>query len=128
MDRMKQIYEKKGYSKSWIEQRERGANVGGDYAVLANEIYKSGFGFIAKEYKDIKGLHESQNLRDSMTNVELELTNLGSAAAVELHQNNDSQGMRKLKGNMQKAGKVLNKSKTELEFELNRPVVTSKTI
>lgn len=24
MDRMKQIYEKKGYSKSWIEQRERG--------------------------------------------------------------------------------------------------------
>lgn len=24
MDRMKQLYEKKGYSKSWIEQRERG--------------------------------------------------------------------------------------------------------
>ena len=23
MDRMKQIYEKKGYSKAWIEQRER---------------------------------------------------------------------------------------------------------
>lgn len=83
MDRMKQTYEKKGYSKSWIEQRERGITTrhnltyewkerrvskGKDYAILTNEIYKSGFGFSAKEYKEIKGLHESQNLRDSMTN------------------------------------------------------------
>ena len=86
MDRMKQIYEKKGYSKAWIEQRERGittrhnltdewkergAKVGRDYAILTNEIYKTGFGIDAKEYKSIKGLHESQNLRDSMTNIEL---------------------------------------------------------
>ena len=56
MDRMKQIYEKKGYSKAWIEQRERGimtkhnltdewkergAKVGRDYAILTNE--KTGF-------------------------------------------------------------------------------------
>lgn len=60
MDRMKQIYEKKGYSKAWIEQRERGistrhnltdewrergAQMGRDYAILTNEIYQSGFGF-----------------------------------------------------------------------------------
>ena len=140
MDRMKKIYENKGYSKDWIEQRERGittrhnltdewkergANVGRDYAVLTNEIYKSGFGLSAKEYKNIKGLHDSQNLRDSMTNIELALTNLGEAAAVELHKNNDSQGMTQLKNDMKKAGKVLNKAKTELEHELNRPLVTS---
>ena len=84
MDRMKQIYEKKGYAKSWIEQRERGittrhsltdewkergVKTKNDYAILTNEIYKSGFGFSAKEYKDIKRLHESQNLRDSMINI-----------------------------------------------------------
>ena len=89
MDRMKQIYERKWYSKAWIEQREkgiiarhnltdewkeRGVNPGRDYAILTNEIYKSGFGFSAKEYKQLKGLHESQNLRDSMTNIELTLT------------------------------------------------------
>ena len=100
MNRMKQIYEKKGYSKSWIEQRERGittrhnltdewkirgARNGKDYAILTNEIYKSGFGFGAKEYKKIKGLHESKNLRDSMSNIELALTNLGEATAVEFH-------------------------------------------
>ena len=112
MDRMKQIYEKKGYSKSWIEQRERGiitrhnltdewkergAKVGRDYAILTNEIYKTGFGIDAKEYKSIKGLHESQNLRDSMTNIELALTNLGEAPAVEFHKNNNSQGVKQLK-------------------------------
>ena len=100
MDRMKLIYEKKGYSKSWIEQRERGittrhnltdewkergANNKKDYAILTNEIYKSGFGLSAKEYKSVKGLHDSQNLRDSMTNIELALTNLGEATAVEFH-------------------------------------------
>ena len=141
MDRMKQIYEKKGYSKSWIEQRERGistrhnltdewklrgVNSGKDYAILTNEIYQSGFGVSAKEYKEIKGLHESRNLRDSMTNLELALTNLGEATAVEFHKNNNSIGLNELQQDMNKAGKVLNKAKTEIENELNRPVVTSQ--
>lgn len=141
MDRMKEIYERKGYSKSWIEQRERGittrhnltdewkergANSSKDYAILTNEIYKSGFGFSAKEYKDIKGLHESQNLRDSMTNIELALTNLGEATAVEFHKKNNSSGVQELKKDMNKAGKVLNKAISEIETELNRPVVSSE--
>lgn len=140
MDRMKKIYERKGYSKAWIEQRERGittrhiltdewrergAETSKDYAILTNEIYKSGFGLSAKEYKNIKRLHESQNLRDSMTNIELALTNLGEAAAVEIHKKNNSQGLNELKEDMSKAGKVLNKAKNELETELERPVVTS---
>lgn len=141
MDRMKQIYEKKGYSKSWIEQRERGittrhnltdewkergAKIGKDYAILTNEIYKSGFGFSAKEYKNIKGLHDSKNLRDSMSNIELALTNLGEATAVEFHKKNNSQGLKELKKDMNKAGKVLNRAKQEIENELERPVVTSE--
>ncbi len=140
MDRMKQIYEKKGYAKSWIEQRERGittrhsltdewkergVKTKNDYAILTNEIYKSGFGFSAKEYKDIKRLHESQNLRDSMTNIELALINLGEASAVEFHKKNDSQGIKQLKTDMDKAGNVLNKAKDEIEKELERPLITS---
>lgn len=38
---------------------------GKEYAILTNEIYKFGFGFSVKEYKNIKGLDDSQNLRDS---------------------------------------------------------------
>ena len=141
MDRMKQIYERKGYSKSWIEQRERGittrhnltdewkergANTRKDYAILTNEIYKSGFGFSSKEYKEIKGLDESQNLRDSMTNLELALTNLGEATAVEFHKRNNSIGLSELKNDVKDAGKVINKAKSEIETRLERPVVTSE--
>lgn len=141
MDRMKKIYEQKGYSKSWIDQRERGittrhsvtdewkergAKNAKDYAILTNEIYESGFGFSAKEYKAIKNLHESQNLRDSMINIELALTNLGEAAAVEIHKQNDSQGMIELKHDVNEAGQVLNKAKKELEDKLGRPVITNE--
>lgn len=140
MDRMKELYEKKGYSKSWINMRERGIatrhnltdewkergiSKGIEYAILTNEIYKSGFGVTAKEYKDIKGLHESENLRDSMTNIGLALTNLGEATAVEFHKKNDSKGLKELKNDMNEAGTVINSAKKELERKLERPIVTS---
>ena len=140
MDRMKELYEKKGYSKSWInmrergiatrhnltdERKERGISKGVEYAILTNEIYKSGFGVTAKEYKDIKGLHDSQNLRDSMTNIELALTNLGEATAVEFHKKNDSKDLNELKNDMSEAGNVISSAKKEIERKLERPIVTS---
>lgn len=139
MKRMHELYERKGYSKAWIAQREkgiatrnnltdewneRGAKVGVDYAILTNEIYKSGFGLSASEYKVLKQIHESQNLRDSMTNIELALTNLGEAAAVEIHKKNDSYGMSKLKVDVNKAGRIMNNAKSELEFELERSIIS----
>lgn len=140
MDRMKELYEKKGYSKSWINMRERGIatrhnltdewkergiSKGIEYAILTNEIYKSGFGVTAKEYKDIKGLHESENLRDSMTNIELALTNLGEATAVEFHKKNDSKDLNELKNDMSEAGNVISSAKKEIERKLERPIITS---
>ena len=141
MDRMKRLYEQKGYSKAWIEQRERGittrhnlvdewnergANNSLDYAILTNEIYKSGFGLTAKEYKKVKKIHESKNLRDSMTNIELALTNLAEASAVEIHKSNESVCMNDLKKDANDAGKVMKKAKDELEDKIKRPVVSSK--
>ena len=141
MDRMKEIYEKKGYSKSWInmrergiatrhsltdERKERGVQNGIDYAILTNEIYKSGFGVTAKEYKNIKGLDDRQNLRDSMTNIELALTNLGEASAVKFHKKNDSKGLKELKSDMSEAGSVINSAKKEIERKLEKPIVTSE--
>ena len=59
------------------EWKERGMSKSIEYAILTNEIYKSSFGVTTKDYKNIKGLHERKNLRDSITNIELALTNLG---------------------------------------------------
>lgn len=139
--RMHDLYKKKGYADDWIDQRERGiytrniltdewsnrgAKRGIDYAILTNEIYESGFGLSAKEYKDLKNINDNQNLRDSMTNLELALTNLGEATAVELHKKNNSIGLPKLKSDVNRAGVALNKAKQAVEEELETFVVTSK--
>ena len=141
MTRMRELYKKKGYSKSWIEQRERsivtrnnltnewnerGAITPKDYAILTNEIYTSGFGLTASKYKNIKGIHESRNLRDSMTNIELALTNLGEASSVEIHKKNDSIGMDELSKDTRVAGGVLKVARTELEKELEYSVVSNQ--
>lgn len=84
-ERMKEIYEKKGYSKSWIDKRLRGIAVRqdltdewkkrgiltqGDFAILTAEISKACFGMIPAEYREFKGLTK-ENLRDHMTDLEL---------------------------------------------------------
>ena len=46
-----------------------------------------------------------------MTNLELALTNLGEATAVEYHKKNNSIGVDELKQDMNKAGNVLNKAR-----------------
>lgn len=61
-----------------------------------------------------------------MTNLELALTNLGEATAVEYHKKNNSIGVDELKQDMNKAGNVLNKARQEIEIELERPVVTNE--
>ena len=61
-----------------------------------------------------------------MTNLELALTNLGEATAVELHKKNNSMGLPKLKSDVNRAGVALNKSKQAVEEELETSVVTSK--
>lgn len=139
--RMREIYAKKGYPQSWIQQRERtiatrnkltdewqmrGANEGQDFAILTNEIYRSGFGLDAKSYKKLKGVSRQQNLRDAMTNMELALTNLGETTAAELHQKNDSYGMKELRQDAGEAGKVIEVARKEAEKRLGKPVVTKE--
>ncbi|KAF5418326.1 MAG: BRO family, N-terminal domain [Candidatus Methanocomedens sp.] len=69
-ERMKEIYEQKGYSKSWINKRLRGIAVRQDltdewqkrginehieFAILTAEISKASFGLTPSEYKKLKG-------------------------------------------------------------------------
>ena len=139
--RMHDLYKQKGYSKSWIEQRERGvaarhrlteewdnrgAKNGKDYAILTNEIYKTGFGFTARKCKDYKNLSKPQNLRDSMSNMELALTNLGEATAAELHQKNNSYGLDELKRDTKSAGKVVKSARESAEEQLGASVISKE--
>ncbi|MBQ8996828.1 Bro-N domain-containing protein [Candidatus Saccharibacteria bacterium] len=139
--RMHDLYLRKGYSEEWVEQRERGivsrnaltdewrnrgAREGRDYAILTNEIYRTGFGLTAREYKEFKGIEKHDNLRDSMTEMELALTNLGEVTAKELHKKNDSYGVPELKKDATDAGEVVGLARGEAEKRLGESVVSKK--
>jgi hypothetical protein len=97
-ERMKQLYEQKGYSKSWIDKRLRGIAVRQDltdewskrgiesqkdFSILTAEISKASFGMTPSEYRKLKGL-TNENLRDHMTDLELIFNMLGEASTVEI--------------------------------------------
>jgi hypothetical protein len=92
-ERMKQLYEAKGYPQDWIDKRlrgiairqnltdewkERGITEQSDYAILTAEISKATFGMTPSEYKKFKNipLKSKSNLRDNMTDLELIFTML----------------------------------------------------
>lgn len=139
--RMRRLYKDKGYDEAWIEQRERGiatrnalteewhsrgATRGRDYGILTNEIYQAGFDLSTKEYRKVKNISRHQNLRDSMSNLELALTNLGEATATELHRKNNSQGVPELVDDAKSAGNAIKTARMEIEKELGSPVVSEK--
>ena len=138
MDRMKAIYEKKGYPKDWIDKRirgiavrhsltdewrERGLKRSSEYAILTNEIMETTFGLKVENYKKLKGL-ERENLRDHMEDMELILTMLGEATTTKLTQVRDSQGFVPLKKDANEGGSVAGRTRDDIE-KLTGTKVTS---
>lgn len=139
MERMQALYEKKGYSKEWIDKRmrgiavrqdltdewqNRGAKTSLEYTILTNEIMQGAFGLKVDEYKQVKGLAR-ENLRDHMTDIELILTMLGEATTTKLHRDRDSQGLEPLKKDAQEGGAVAGSTRLDIEKRSGKPVVTS---
>lgn len=140
MDRMKAIYEKKGYPTDWIDKRSRGIAVRHtltdewknrgvkrslDFAILTNEIMKSGFGLTVAEYKDLKGL-KRENLRDHMDDIELILTMLGEASTTKFTKDRNSQEFYELKKDANDGGTVAKVARSQIESQSPKSVVTSK--
>ena len=87
-ERMKVLYEQKGYPKDWIDKRLRGITEERDYSILTAEISKATFGLTPSEYKNLKSLtQKNQNLRDHMDDLELIFTMLGERVTTEISQN-----------------------------------------
>ena len=140
VNRAKEIYEKKGYEKSWIDKRMRGIAVrntltdewkerdikGIDYAILTNEIYKGTFEQDHKSLMKIKGLDKKKgdNLRDYMGDVELILTMLAEATSTEITKSKDSKGMNEVKQDVKKGGQIAGNTRKKIEAETGKKVIT----
>ncbi len=136
--RTRMLYKLKGYSDDWIEKRlrgivireelteewqKRGAEENRDYGILTAEISKAAFGVTPSEYKKLKKL-ERENLRDHMDDFELIFSMLGERATTEIHRNEDSQGVKKLKSDAKAGGKIAGGARKALEKRLKRSIVS----
>ena len=139
-ERMKELYEQKGYPKDWIDKRlrgiairqnltdewkERGITEKSDYAILTAEISKATFGLTPSEYKKYKGLmKKNQNLRDHMSDLELIFTMLGERVTTEISQKEKPDTFIENKQVAQRGGNVAGVAREQAEKELGRSIVS----
>ena len=141
-ERMKELYEQKGYPKDWIDKRlrgiairqnltdewkERGITEKSDYAILTAEISKATFGLTPSEYKKYKGLmKKNQNLRDHMSDLELIFTMLGERVTTEISQKEKPDTFIDNKQVAQRGGNVAGVAREQAEKELGRSIVSNQ--
>ena len=141
-ERMKELYEQKGYPKDWIDKRlrgiairqnltdewkERGITEKSDYAILTAEISRATFGLTPSDYKIYQGLtKKNQNLRDHMSDLELIFTMLGERVTTEISQKEKPDTFTKSKQVAQRGGNVAGVAREQAEKELGRSVVSPK--
>jgi len=140
-ERMKQLYEQKGYPKEWIDKRlrgmairqnltdewkERGLTQQKDYAILTAEISKATFGMTPTEYKQHKNLPVTSkaNLRDHMTDLELIFNMLGEQVTTEISKAEKPEGMIANKKVAQRGGNAAGNARKETEKVLGRSVIS----
>ena len=137
-ERMKELYEKKGYSKDWIDKRLRGIAIRQnltdewknrglkqeiEYAILTNEISKATFGKTIEEYKKIKGL-KRENLRDHMDELEIIFSMLGEKVTTEITINKDVQGFVECVVAAKHGGEVAGNARKDAEEKIGRSIVS----
>lgn len=89
------------------------------------EITKASFGVTPNQYKKLKGL-KRENLRDHMDDFELIFTMLGERATTEIHRNENSRGVPKLKSDAKAGGDIAGGARRKLEKRLGRSIVSNK--
>jgi DNA-damage-inducible protein D len=142
-ERMKSLYEQKGYSKDWIDKRlrglairqnltdewkERGIETSKDYAILTAEISKATFGMSPSEYKKYKNIptKSKANLRDNMTDLELIFTMLGEKVTTEISRQEKPETFIKNRQVAKRGGNVAGNAREDTEKELGRSVISNE--
>ena len=142
-ERMKTLYEQRGYPKDWTDKRlrgiairqdltdewkERGITIQKEFAILTAEISKATFGMTPSQYKKFKNIPTKSklNLRDNMTDLELIFTMLGERVTTEISQKEKPNTFVGNKKVAKRGGKVAGKARKNTEKEIGDSVV-SKT-
>ena len=142
-ERMKALYEAKGYPQDWIDKRlrgiairqnltdewqKRGITLQKDFAILTAEISKATFGLTPIEYKQLKNIpiKSKQNLRDHMDDLELIFTMLGERVTTEISEKEEPDTFDKSKEVAKRGGNVVGTARKQAEKELGRSIINPK--
>ena len=131
-------YQRLGYSEAWINQRIKsievrkeltdewkrtGVQEGLEYASLTDIITREWSGFTTKQYKHFKGL-KKENLRDTMTNLEIALNILAEASTTELSKQRNPKCYKQQTKVAKEGGSVAKAARNQLESKLGRSVIS----
>lgn len=141
--RMKALYEQKGYPGDWIDKRlrgmairqnltdewkQRGIETQRDYSILTAEISRATFGMTPSEYKKHKNIpvQSRANLRDNMNDLELIFTMLGEKVTTEISKQEKPSTFNDNKKVAKRGGAVAGNARKDTEKELGRNVVSEE--
>ena len=140
IERALETYQRKGYSREWINQRlqaiqvrkeltdewdARGVQQGIEYAILTDEISRAWSGMTTRQYKRLKGL-KKENLRDNMTTLELVLNMLAEATTTEISKQKEPETFAENVEIARAGGKVAGDARKAVETQTGVPVITSR--
>jgi len=140
IERALETYQRKGYSREWINQRlqaiqvrkeltdewdARGVQQGIEYAILTDEISRAWSGMTTRQYKRLKGL-KKENLRDNMTTLELVLNMLAEATTTELSKEHQPETFEENKEIARRGGRIAGETRKSIEADTGKPVITSQ--
>lgn len=141
IERALETYQRKGYSREWINQRlqaiqvrkeltdewdARGVQQGIEYAILTDEISRAWSGMTTKQYKRLKGL-KKENLRDNMTTLELVLNMLAEATTTQLSKQRQPSTFQENLQTAREGGEVAGSARKDIEARSGGvPVITSQ--
>ena len=140
IERALETYQRKGYSREWINQRlqaiqvrkeltdewdARGVQQGIEYAILTDEISRAWSGMTTRQYKRLKGL-KKENLRDNMSTLELVLNMLAEATTTEISKRKEPEIFAENIEIARAGGKVAGDARKAVETQTGVPVITSQ--
>ncbi len=141
IERAMETYQRKGYSREWINQRlqaiqvrkeltdewdARGVQQGIEYAILTDEISRAWSGMTTRQYKRLKGL-KKENLRDNMTTLELVLNMLAEATTTQLSKQRQPSTFQENLQTAREGGEVAGSARKDIEARSGGvPVITSQ--
>ena len=140
IERALETYQRKGYSREWINQRlqaiqvrkeltdewdARGVQRGIEYAILTDEISRAWSGMTTRQYKRLKGL-KKESLRDNMTTLELVLNMLAEATTTEISKQKEPETFAENVEIARAGGKVAGDARKAVETQTGVPVITSQ--